>query len=323
MKIAIIGPGALGCLLAVSLKAGTDCEICILDHNPERAKHLTKQGILLVQDIGETKYPVFVSSDANKIGPVDLVLLCVKSHHIPDALATADPLFRSGNLTIAFQNGIGHLDFLLSAMHFPWAVGVTTLGATLLAPGKVRKGGNGPTRFGFFNQDYENQQNVLQKTTVLFNSCGLETTIVPDIRETIWDKFIVNIGINALTAIHNIPNGKILESEQLGDSMQQAVHEAMEVATAKGITFSSDPLQTTKNVCKATAANISSMLQDVRMKRLTEIDAINGALVQEARLLGIDTPANTFLITEIKRIEAEFPPAGHRETTNPQKKVID
>jgi 2-dehydropantoate 2-reductase len=88
--------------------------------------------------------------------------------------------------------------------------------------------------------------------------------------------------------------------------MRTAVREGRQVAEKIGIVLADDPLTTTLEVCRATAANISSMLQDVRAGRPTEIEAINGALIRKAAELGLATPVNTELVRQIKAIEQGF-----------------
>jgi len=88
------------------------------------------------------------------------------------------------------------------------------------------------------------------------------------------------------------------------------VNEAEQVARAKGITVSGDPFMATVEVCRKTAANISSMLQDVRRQRRTEIDAINGAIVREGRALGLESPENLRLVQQIKDMEAGYDAAN-------------
>jgi 2-dehydropantoate 2-reductase len=137
-------------------------------------------------------------------------------------------------------------------------------------------------------------------------AAGLETEAVTDILDHIWGKLLINVGINALTAIQNCPNGHLLKSAELKKCLAGAVREAAEVAKAKGVCLTEDPVAATLEVCKATGKNISSMLQDVRNKRLTEIDAINGAVIAEARLLEIPTPINEELIRQVHVIEKGY-----------------
>jgi 2-dehydropantoate 2-reductase len=135
---------------------------------------------------------------------------------------------------------------------------------------------------------------------------GLETVIVEDMQVQVWAKLFVNVGINALTAIHGCRNGELLDMPAVRAQLVEAVREAAAVARALGIPIVADPVAATLEVCRATAENVSSMLQDVRQQRPTEIDAINGAVVEHGHRLQISVPVNEFLVSKVKEREADY-----------------
>ena len=308
MKIVVVGPGALGCLFAASLAEQAAAEIRLFDHNAGRAAQLAAQGIVIDYQGQERSIAVPVTTAIDRLGQPDVILLCVKSHQVASALNEAKPLFSEKSLVLALQNGISHLPILTEQVNnIPWAAGVTALGATLLSPGHVRYAGQGETRIGFFpTSKYRHEAKKLSELASLLSRAGFKTTVVDNMLDHIWAKFFINIGINALTAIHDCPNGGLLESVELKQKMLAAVREALLVAQALDIQILNDPLPATIAVCRATAGNISSMLQDVRNRRRTEIDAINGALVQEARRLGIAVPVNESLVQHIHALERTY-----------------
>ena len=295
MKIAVIGPGALGALFAASLSRTVGNEIFLLDHHRQRAAEMNNM-ILLVDDEQEISCPLTITADAEVIGPVDLILLCVKSADVAGALSRARPLFFPESLLVPLENGISHLDL---SPPCDMAIGITAQGATLLEPGRVRHGGNGLTRIGFRQKPNPKAEKKLNKAAKELNSAGFITEITTKIDSYIWNKLLINVGINALTAIYDCPNGKLLE-EPARSRMLAAVREGKLVAEARGIRLPDDPQETTLQVCRDTADNISSMLQDVRRGRPTEIDAINGALLVEAGRFNIPMPVNKQLIRELE-----------------------
>ena len=135
---------------------------------------------------------------------------------------------------------------------------------------------------------------------------GIASSVSGDIRSRLWAKLFVNVGINALTAINNVTNGELLTAAAAHDTLKMLVKEAEQVALAAGITINEDPLAATLSVCKRTAGNISSMLQDIRNCKPTEIDAINGAVSRLGRELGVTTPINDAIIMQIKAIEKGY-----------------
>jgi 2-dehydropantoate 2-reductase len=124
----------------------------------------------------------------------------------------------------------------------------------------------------------------------------------------VWNKLIVNVGINALTAILRVPNGALATIPEASKLVRCAVEEAVTVAQAAGITIGlADPVAETLAVAQATAANWSSMLQDILRGVPTEIETINGAIVREGQRLGVPTPFNSFLCDLITALEATAP----------------
>jgi len=118
---------------------------------------------------------------------------------------------------------------------------------------------------------------------------------------------VINVGINALTALSRMKNGKLIEYEGTRAVLRAAVQEAVEVASKAGIRLLfADPVAKVEDVCRATAANISSMLQDVLRKRRTEVEYINGAVVRRATELGISTPVNETLTRLVQTIEKSY-----------------
>ena len=114
----------------------------------------------------------------------------------------------------------------------------------------------------------------------------------------------INIGINALTAITGLENGKLLEYPEIKQIIADLVEEAVNVAEKKSVKLSySNPLQQVYKVIENTGLNRSSMLQDFDRGDLTEIDFINNAIVKEGRKLGIETPCNSLISRLVKSLE--------------------
>ncbi len=314
LRIVIVGPGALGCLLAARLHPahrmkgkgkGQSHSVILLDHCPRRARRLNHQGIILEEDDRRWRCPVPVGADPAAPAPAELIFLCVKSPAVPAALRHCRPLLGQNSLLIALQNGIGHLAPLHDA-RIPFALGTTSEGATLLGPGHIRYGGAGFTFLGFPEKPLPEHSRLLQKAADLLNRAGLRTEISKNIQQRIHEKLFINVGINALTALNDITNGELLASAALRETMISAVKEAVAVTRAQGIAVTVDPVDAVLQVCRATARNTSSMLQDIRHRRPTEIDAINGAVVSAGRSLGIPTPVNRELTEKIHRLQSRF-----------------
>lgn len=309
MTVVIVGPGALGTLLAASLLAHSDNRknhrIWLLDHNANRAAQLQRDGLTMKSGAQTIHCPVLATADPAEPGPADLVLVCVKSHQLAETFDNISLLCHPQSLAVLLQNGIGHLQY---APEIPATVaaGVTTLGATLVAPGHVRYAGAGITRLGLLSRHTGAGENHLLETASLLTECGIECHAVKAIEPFVWAKLMINVGINALTAIHNCPNGRLIENRELLTTMTAAVEEARAVAQALGINGLEDAVNSTIAVCRGTAANISSMLQDVRNGKTTEIDSINGAIIRLAEKQGVAVPINRRLFEQVKEIENHY-----------------
>ena len=303
MKIVIVGAGALGTLLA-ALLSKTKSDIWILEKDKARANVLSRDGIT-VEGLSNFKAQVKATTDHEEIGAADLVIISVKSYNTKEASLYAKPLIADNTAVLTLQNGIGNIEVISEVAGAERVLGgVTNLGATLLGTGKVRYAGKGETTIGRM----DGQMPVVTRSVrEIFNKAGLDTKISRDIKGVLWSKLIINAGINALTALTRLPNGKLVEFEGTRKLMREASAEAVKVAKRKRIKLIyDDPLAKVEAVCEATSANISSMLQDILKKKRTEIDFINGVIVRHGQELGVPVPVNSMLVDLVKSIEAGY-----------------
>lgn len=304
MKIVMVGPGAMGCLFAAYLSKSKE-EIWILDKNKERAAKINEHGIIVEGASGSWQAKVRATTDLKEIGLVDLLIIGVKSYHTKDAISAAKALVGDNTEVLTLQNGIGNIE-IISEVVGPEKVigGVTNQGATLLDAGIIRHAGKGETIIGRIDGKMPVEMRSIRE---IFNKVGLETKLSRDIKSLLWSKLVVNVGINALSAVTRLKNGKLVEFEGTRKILREAATEAVKIAKRKRIKLIyDDPLAKVEAVCEATAHNISSMLQDVLRKKRTEIDFINGVVVRQGQELGITVPVNTFLVDLVKTIEASY-----------------
>lgn len=311
MRIVIVGPGALGSLLTARLflfqqyNGGAGNDLQLLDYRRERAEELQKNGLVLEEGPRRILCTPAVTIDPEICARSDVLFFCVKASAVRSALDRIKPYLSRKTMLLAMQNGIGHLDVIMAAA-CPAGVGITSEGATLLKPGHVRHGGHGMTRLGLLTGYSREKERMLHRTASLLDSAGMQTVVTRNPLQHVWAKLFVNVGINALTALWGCKNGELLDSSATREIMEKAVREAEIIARAKGIEVDADPVAATFAVCRTTANNTSSMLQDVQQKRRTEIDAINGAIVVEGMKLGIPAPVNAELVRQIKELERSY-----------------
>jgi 2-dehydropantoate 2-reductase len=273
--------------------------------------HALSTGPLRVVDCAgrETAVWVRATDRPESILPVDVALVLTKATRTEDAARVVGRVLTPDGVAISLQNGLGN-DAILAGVLGPERVtaGVTTLGAhTGGQPGVVFCGGMGVTTLAARPA----LDARLRQVAALFHRAGLDTNLADDIAGLVWGKLAVNAAINPLTAALRVPNGDLLAWEWTRAMMARAAEEVAAVASAQAIALPfADPAAQPARVAERTARNVSSMLQDVLRGAPTEIEAINGAIVRIAQMLGVDTPVTAWLYELVKAVERT--PDAHR-----------
>ena len=289
MKIAVIGPGAMGCLFAARL-ARSGCDVTVVDYRQDRAARLSASGISVESAEGmiEAKPKVVTSIPNNS----DLAILLVKAH------STIHLTLNSRTPVLSLQNGLGNVETLCSLVGSAnLLAGVTSEAVTLLDEGKVRHVAPGMTRVGAWTSCPTGP--ALKALT----QAGFTVEVTDSPGQVIWEKAAINAGINPVTGLVNVKNGMILEVPELRQLMRDLVVEAVKVAATEGYRFENSIVEVAEQTCADTAENISSMLQDIRAGRTTEIDAISGEIVRRAQLSALPTPRTRVIWQLVKGIE--------------------
>jgi 2-dehydropantoate 2-reductase len=250
-----------------------------------------RAGIRITERDGSVRrVPVQATTDPAQVPPVDGALLLVKSYQTERAAFWAAQVLQPNGLAVSFQNGLDNGPKLAAAVGAARAaVGVNYTGATLLGPGETRHTAQLTNVIGTAAATADRALALCE----LLNSVGLSTRTTDAIEGELWGKAVVNAAINPLTALWRVPNGDLLATPERRGLLAGLVAEAVAVMQARGIALPpADPLAHTETICRASAANHSSMLQDIERGRPTEIDSINGVLVGEGRRLGVPVPLN-------------------------------
>jgi 2-dehydropantoate 2-reductase len=300
-KIAIIGAGAIGRLLAWTLRQGGHRPVLIC-RRAEQAEVLAEQGILLY-DADGTGHQVEIEAvwayTRDDLSAVDGAILTVKSYDTSDAGKLIRDRFPDVPV-LSLQNGLGNGEKLAKSLPASQiTLGLTTHGATAEGETSVHYKGRGETVIG----DFQPGAMGAKWWAELLAGCGHPVKVADDIRREVWSKAMVNIGINPLTALFGLTNGELLGHRDLLAVSQVLVAEAEAVARAEGVELHGS-FRRVLDVCRATAANRSSMLQDMLRRRPTEIEALCGEIVRLGRIHGLATPGNQRvfdMVTEAQR----------------------
>jgi 2-dehydropantoate 2-reductase len=304
LKIAVIGAGATGSLFTWFFHRAGE-EVWLLDIHPDRAEIIRQNGITLEGISGDHHFSPRIALDPREIGPADLVIIAVKSYHTESAVETAARLLSREAFVLTLQNGIGNLEKIAAVVGKDRTLGGSTAqGSTLLGPGRIRHAGKGDTIIGEISGPPTER---VEKIVTALRQGGAEANSTSNLEGVIWGKLLVNAGINPLTALTRLKNGELLNYPGTRAVMQAAVQEGEKIAQVKNIRLPyEDAITRTEAVCRATAGNISSMLQDVLKRKRTEVANINGALAREGEALGIPAPVNQTLSGLVQALEESY-----------------
>jgi 2-dehydropantoate 2-reductase len=284
--ILLVGTGALATLFAARLgEAGHS--VSMLGTWKQGLQALRENGArILDADGNERAYSVHATDDPHEVSGAKFAIVLVKSWQTERVARQLKLSLADDGHALTLQNGLGNRETLTRDLGADRvSLGVTTTGATLLAPGLVRTGGDGIISI--------EQNQALASLEAALRSSNFNLQIVKDAQSLIWGKLVINAAINPLTALLRIPNGELLARPIIRKMMASLASETAEVAAAEHVRLPfSNPISAVEDIARKTAKNHSSMFQDVRRGARTEIDAICGAVTKRAEFHGIDTPYN-------------------------------
>lgn len=292
MNIIIFGAGAIGSLLGAFLSKKNDVLLI------GRKSHILsiKKNDLIIQ--GKTNLKIKIKA-MEKVGGLklkpDLLILTVKSYDTESAILQAKKIIDENTIVLSLQNGLDNIDRIKQYISYENIIaGVTTHGAFFPEPGIIKHTGKGITILGELNGiKTERIVNIVK----CFNESGIETIFSKDIIKEIWFKAIINSSINPLTAIFKCKNGYLLENPILENLVEKICMESTNVANSEGVNLSHQSMiKKTKLVIRNTSENYSSMFQSLKKGKKTEIDFINGKIVDIGKRNNIKTPLNEVLI---------------------------
>ncbi len=298
MKAGIVGAGALGSLFShIFQKSGI--AFSVYENNISVVNEINSLGLTLTEgEVKETINPA-ISSSPGILGDVDIIFLFVKSYSTEDAIKSIKSSIKPDSIIVSLQNGIGNFESISKHIDKNRIVlGTTTIGATKTEASAVTLGGKGIVTIGSSSSD------SVDSVDMLFRSTEISVNKIFNPQIAVWKKAVVNAGINPIATILDIKNGEILENKFAIKLQESAVREAIDSAIAAGIQIDfNSMIHEVRDICKKTSINTCSMLQDIKNKRRTEIDSINGAIINTAARYGILTPVTETLYQLVKCLE--------------------
>ena len=306
MKICFLGAGSLGSAIGGTLALG-GAEITLVNRSTAYVSAVNQNGLTLYSgpDGAAPKIAkVKAVASPEGIGPVDLVVILVKSFDTKKAMENAQSLIGEGTSVLSLQNGLGNEEILADIVGEERLIGGRTyVGGVMTSPGHVIASTQGKeTIIGELDGKNSARIRRLKET---FDAAGMVLTTSDNITGQMWDKLLVNVATGAISGLTNLAYGDMYAMPEIEETALAAIAEGMAVAKASGINLSMNDPKTVwlKASAGLPAAFKTSMLQSLEKKSRTEIDFINGAVVRWGKKAGIQTPVNSALVACVKGLE--------------------
>lgn len=295
-SIGIVGGGALGTLFAASL--ARHYRVRLVVRSEADAEAIRARGGVSID--AAHPFAVDVTTNVRELANVAILFLAVKTFDTQAALAPLGALLDDESIVVSLQNGIDNDARIRHAgiTNGSIVLAPTSEAAIRTGPGVVTRVGIGSTMIGFADSSHAG---AVADVLDCFRSGGLAARIVEDIDAHVWAKLIINSAINPVTALAGATNDFVIRDHEAHEMAAELAHETAAVARAMGIDLPfDDPVAAFEAVARTTAANRSSMLNDLLRGGPTEIDAINGAVVAHGMTAGIATPRNAEMVAAIR-----------------------
>lgn len=305
MKICMLGTGSLGSTIGGTLAQGGS-EVYFVDQWKEHIDKINENGLKMTDEKEDWYVKVDARTSAEGMGPVDLVIVLVKSFATKEAVSQLKEtnVIGENTLVMSLQNGLGNEETIAEVVGEANVIsGKTYVGGRLLSPGYVSAGVKG--KYTYIGELTGEITDRIQAVCDEFNKAGLLCEVSDNIKGLIWDKLLINVAAGALCSITRLPYGPLYEEEYIKETAVAAIQEGIDVAKAAGVKLKSeDPEYPWYAASEGLPETFkTSILQSLELKRPTEIDFINGSVVEWGKKFGIPTPVNRTLVTCVKGIE--------------------
>jgi 2-dehydropantoate 2-reductase len=304
VRVCIVGCGAVGSLFAANLAQLEDVEVWAYDLAQEHVDAINRDGLQL-SGAGDVVGRLRATSDAGALPACDFGIVATKAMHTSAAIAATAHAFGDGCVATV-QNGLGNEETL--AKHVECVIRGTTFPAgKLVAPGHVLWDVKGDTTFGPF-EPRPASAGEIERLADACTRAGMPATAVADARGPQWRKVIFNASTNPIGALTGLTHGRVCEDAALRALVSGLVDEGKAVASAQAIELDADPEDLIDHAARPDVAydHKASMLQDVELRRPTEIDFLNGGIVRFGDEHEVPTPLNRAIWALVKGLERSW-----------------
>ncbi|MDZ7760758.1 MAG: ketopantoate reductase family protein [Desulfovermiculus sp.] len=300
-KVCIVGPGAMGSFYYWKFHQAGFEQTALLAGG-ERAQRLQNKGIL----INGQSIPARVVTPENTDYAADLIIVAVKYHHLDQVVAEMKNLVAENTLIISVMNGIDSEEILARTYGWDQVLYAIALGIDAQRePNQIRVTNQGTVYFG--EQRNPELSPRVKRVEELFQAADIAYQIPEDMIRVMWWKYMINVGVNQVSAVLRAPFGTFQKSPEARDLMQEAMQEVIDVAGAKDIQLGAGDIQSWLQVMETLdPEGKTSMCQDVLAGRKTEVEMFAGILLHMGRDLNVPTPLNRYLFQFLKAIEQDM-----------------
>lgn len=300
MKVCVVGCGAIGSLFAAHLARVEGVEVYAFDVWKDHVEAINQRG-LRISGAANFTGKVRATTNPREIPLCEYGIVATKSLHTKSAIQQTAHLFGENSAVCSVQNGVGNEEIL--AQHVKYVIRGTTFPAGhVIEPGHVGYDISGDTWIGPFEPTHTPMR-MVEELAAAITQGGMNTLALPDARGAQWTKLIFNASTNPVGALTGLHHAAATFFKPTGELFNILIDEGIAVARAHGIELHGDPKQMVQNAAKAPGKHKASMLQDILAGRQTEVDFMNGAIVQWGEKVGVPTPLNKALWALVKGLE--------------------
>jgi 2-dehydropantoate 2-reductase len=294
IRIAVMGAGAVGCYYGGMLaRAGHDV---VLIGRTDHVAAILRDGLRLETQRFDEQVRLAASTEVSAIAGAALVLFCVKSTDTDSAAAQMRPHLAPDAVVITLQNGVDNAERLRPLLSQPVLASVVYVATEMAGPGHVKHHGRGELVI-----ETSDRSDALAQMMI---AAAIPTELSDNVRGSLWAKLILNCAYNALSAITQLPYGRVVQGEGIEAVMRDVIAECVAVANADGVHLPGDVEAAAHRIAVTMPAQYSSTAQDLARGKRSEIDHLNGHVLRRGEALGIPTPVNRTLHALVRLLES-------------------
>ena len=300
MKIAVIGPGAMGMLFGGYLSKEND--VTMVGTRPAAMEQMKQEGITITETDGSSAiYTPNACADTSGLGYMDLIILFVKASASKSALDKNRHLISPDTILMTLQNGAGHENLLLQYVDADHVIiGTTQQGSTKTSDNSIFHSGLGSSAFGAVNGHSERFNQIAE----VFTACGFPSEVTDNVKYMIWNKLMINASSSVLSGVLQVPQGYVEQDSYAWSIACSLITELCETATADGYPFDAkEQIARLQKHLQAAPDGLTSIYADLKSGRRTEADFITGAVVDAARKHGILAPTHELMLKLVHAME--------------------